>query len=106
MLDRGFVRSHERSPGLVVLLDFRGKPVETLKQTVTRGGAGGLDVLQHELVTSRKRCTEEHGISYPSALPQAVETKLVCDFGNAHGVLAHSMSVFLPIFENASREEN
>jgi hypothetical protein len=72
---------------LVVLLDFRGKPVETLEKTVTRGGAGGLDVLRHRLVRAGLYKKEQKGLSYPGALPQAVEAKLVCDLGNTHGVL-------------------
>jgi hypothetical protein len=51
---------------LALLLELAGEPVKTLEETVTRGGASGLDV--------------------PSALPQAVKAELVCDLSDAHGV--------------------
>jgi len=51
---------------VAALLNFLGEPVKTLEQTVTRGGASGLDV--------------------PLALPQAVQTQLVCNLSDGHGI--------------------
>lgn len=49
-----------------LLLEVGREPFQTLEETVSRGGAGGLDV--------------------PGARPQAGEAKLVCDLGGGHGI--------------------
>lgn len=48
------------------LAEGSGEPLKTLVQTISRGGAGGLDV--------------------PTAMSQAVEAELVSDLGGVHGI--------------------
>lgn len=48
------------------LAEGGGKPLETLVEAISRGGAGGLNV--------------------PAAMSQAVKAELVGDFGSVHGV--------------------
>lgn len=61
------------------------EPFETLVETISGGSAGRLDVLRGvsacvSLEMSRIRET------YPSALPQAVQSQLVGDLSSVHGV--------------------
>ena len=51
---------------LLLLLQVRGEPFQTLVETVTAGGAGGLDV--------------------PVALAEGVKSELVSDLSGVHGV--------------------
>lgn len=78
---------------LVLVLDNVGQPLETFVETVTAGGASGLDVLiklSGHVPDAMMRGNDVY--TYPLARPQAVEAKLVCDFGSVHGVLKHIVS--------------
>lgn len=61
------------------------EPFETLVQTVSGCGASRLDVLLTNV--SFFVLNKKVDASYPSTLPQAVETKFVGDFSRVHSVL-------------------
>ena len=69
------------------LSESSGKPLKTLVQTVTRGGAGRLDVLFIAVSTDHRDNRTRCGMTYPGTLSQAVEPELVGDLGSIHGVL-------------------
>lgn len=63
------------------------EPLETFVETVTGGSAGRLDVLfRAPLALIHNRPIYGMIKTYPSALPQAVQTKLVGDLGRIHGI--------------------
>lgn len=83
---------------LALLLELAGEPVKTLEETVTGGGASGLDVLFIMLEKALPIVKFYRGIqSYPSALPQAVKAKLVCNLSDAHRVLLKQVSQIEPV---------
>lgn len=87
----------DEAGGLVVasLAEGVAQPLETLVETVTGGGAGGLDVLQScQYKRGFQSCV--WGSAYPCALPQAVQAKLVSDLSGVHGVLACLSVLSLP----------
>ena len=75
-----------------VLTESVGEPLETLVQTISGGGARGLDVLQRRLAGPRPVSNRGMG-AYPGALPEAVETKLIGDLGGVHGVLCRALAL-------------
>jgi hypothetical protein len=60
------------------------QPFETLIKTVSRRSASGLNVLMQVSDVTQK---SSQGSTYPGALPEAVEAKLVGDLGSVHGIL-------------------
>ncbi len=70
--------------GVIRLAQRVAEPFQPFVKTISRGGAGGLDILvpgQSERVPLVERTT------YPSPLPQAVQAKLIGDLGRIHGIL-------------------
>ena len=61
------------------------EPLETFVETVSGGSTGGLDVLETTSVTHLLTRNSD-ARAYPSALPQAVQTKLIGDLSRVHGI--------------------
>lgn len=64
-----------------------GEPLETFVQTVTGGGAGGLDELEHGHISKAVGPTVTWMSTYPGTTGETLQTKLLGDFGRAHGIL-------------------
>jgi hypothetical protein len=90
--------------GLIVasLAERVRKPFKTFIQTVSGGGAGGLDVLHY--FVSGVGSAYDGVISYPGTLSETVKTKLVGDFCSVHSILCASRQSqhFLSEFSIAS----
>jgi hypothetical protein len=76
--------SRGRSCLLAGLLEGVGEPFEALVETISRGGTGGLDVLNGVLVAGH---ILNLSVTYPSTLSQAVEAELISNLGGVHGIL-------------------
>jgi len=61
------------------------KPFQTLVETISRGGASGLNVLV--LVRTYTAEILSSWRIYPGTLSQAVKAELVCNLGGVHGIL-------------------
>lgn len=69
------------------LLQGVGQPFETLVETITGGGAGGLNVLFETVSFLSDTVAGGADVAYPGTSCQALQTKLLGDFGWAHGIL-------------------
>ena len=76
-----------------------GKPLQTLIQTVTGGGAGGLDELGKGRSVSNMISLEKRGLqktwneetdTHPSTAGQALEAELLGDLGGGHSILTNT----------------